>query len=279
MDHRPPVCLFRGSTPCSDIVTNARSAAGGDPSAIMTLNTRAAAFLTGRPAGTAALSAYRSRSTAIFAPPHCPRLSSRKACRANARSFDMSPHARIPAAVFDLLPDIGQSGFLVYAALALHAGPSGTCWPSQRTLSARTGLQKRAIQLALAKLTAAGLVESKRTGRTNRYRLAANLLGESQPAKGAPNCASEAHGDAPSGAPGCASDAHGGAPLRNNGKNNTKNRPAAAAGAAGQPPAAKTISAAEAARQKREALRAAIVRQTGIRDEKRIQAILRRQTG
>jgi hypothetical protein len=68
---------------------------------------------------------------------------------------------RVPAA----------SKLLLYA-LASRADNSDRCWPSVRRICVDTGLSRRAIQLHLARLIAAGLVvRESRIGRSNRFQL------------------------------------------------------------------------------------------------------------
>jgi hypothetical protein len=68
------------------------------------------------------------------------------------------------------LPSIPK---LILYALASRADRHGYCWPSVRRICADSGLHRRAVQIHLARLTAAGwLVREQRIGRSNGFRLA-----------------------------------------------------------------------------------------------------------
>ncbi len=84
----------------------------------------------------------------------------------------MLPHARIPKVIFERVPELGASGFLVYSVLALHAGAAGNCWPSIARICALSHLSRATVFRALEKLQHAGLVEaSARPGSTTLYLL------------------------------------------------------------------------------------------------------------
>ena len=51
---------------------------------------------------------------------------------------------------------------LILIALGNHAGPDGTCWPAQTTLSEYTGLSREAIYRNIAELEKQGFLRSVR---------------------------------------------------------------------------------------------------------------------
>lgn len=55
---------------------------------------------------------------------------------------------------------LGDGGKLTYLALLLHADcKSGECWPKEKTLAELTGLGRRAIQVNVKRLAAAGMMQ------------------------------------------------------------------------------------------------------------------------
>ena len=85
----------------------------------------------------------------------------------------------------DRASEIGPAAFLVYHVLLDHASrATWTCWPSVRTIAARSGLSTAIVQPALIKLKDVGLVkvESGSQSRSNRYTLP--LLDTSPPPAG-----------------------------------------------------------------------------------------------
>ncbi|MBV8593786.1 MAG: helix-turn-helix domain-containing protein [Caulobacteraceae bacterium] len=81
-----------------------------------------------------------------------------------------------PYVIASLLPDLvghdrHPSAFLTYVVIAAEAG-GGWAALSHAQLAERTGLSRRAIQLAVARLARRGLVDVRRDGPTDtsRYR-------------------------------------------------------------------------------------------------------------
>jgi DNA-binding transcriptional ArsR family regulator len=60
----------------------------------------------------------------------------------------------------------------VLAALYLHAGPDGSCFPSLTRLEDLTGLDRRTVSRAIVALLGAGIISREKSpGRANVYRL------------------------------------------------------------------------------------------------------------
>ena len=93
----------------------------------------------------------------------------------------------IDNAIIKAIADIGLTAFAVYVVLKMHVNDAGECWPSIQTIARIAGLSSRAVQYAIGRLSAAGLiVKAERPGRATLYRLTP-----------APSCTPSADGDAP----------------------------------------------------------------------------------
>jgi Bacterial regulatory proteins, gntR family. len=70
--------------------------------------------------------------------------------------------------------DLTSTAKIVHAVLSSRIGPGGYSWPGLRSIAEDAGISKPTVVTAIADLKAAGLieVESRGTGRCNRYRLA-----------------------------------------------------------------------------------------------------------
>ena len=72
---------------------------------------------------------------------------------------------------------------LILICLANHAGPDGTCWPSQTILSDYSGLSREAVNRNMKDLESAGLIASERrkdpdgreTAKTYRLKIVESL--------------------------------------------------------------------------------------------------------
>ncbi len=116
-------------------------------------------------------------------------------------------------AVIRRLPEIDGTAIKVYLAIARRADASGCCWPSVETIGGDAGIARRAVQLAIGRLVAIGLLAVEaRPGMVKRYRVGGARSCAPADEGGAPECAGGAHDDAHGGAPSCAGGAHGGAP-------------------------------------------------------------------
>jgi len=61
---------------------------------------------------------------------------------------------------------------MVLVALAWRANKSGVCWPSEQTIATDSGLSRRQVRSAIAKLAASGMISvEKRRGGRNTYRI------------------------------------------------------------------------------------------------------------
>jgi hypothetical protein len=70
-------------------------------------------------------------------------------------------------------PDISASAKIVFARLRQYQGENADCWPSVQTMSAEVGIAGRNVIKQLQALERHGLiVVTRRTGTSNRYRLA-----------------------------------------------------------------------------------------------------------
>lgn len=73
-----------------------------------------------------------------------------------------TPHVRIDNRVFNLLPDIGPTGFTIYATLQKHMNRhSGRCYPSYGTLAKITGLDRKTVIKHVDLLVEHGLVHKR----------------------------------------------------------------------------------------------------------------------
>ena len=76
-----------------------------------------------------------------------------------------------------LVKNVTPTQKLILICLANHAGPDGTCWPSQTVVSDYSGLSREAVNRNIKELESLGLIETERKkdpdGRetTKRYRL------------------------------------------------------------------------------------------------------------
>jgi len=66
--------------------------------------------------------------------------------------------AKIERRVIDRIVEVGPTAFAVYAVLAAHADPLGTCWPSVATIAAIVGASGRTVKRGLRRLERAGLL-------------------------------------------------------------------------------------------------------------------------
>lgn len=70
------------------------------------------------------------------------------------------------------LKKIQPSSVLVYMAMCRMAdNETQTCFPSMETLSEKTGVARSTVALCVKELSDIGLIDWKRTGRSNRYQL------------------------------------------------------------------------------------------------------------
>ena len=82
-----------------------------------------------------------------------------------------------------LVKDVTPTQKLILICLANHAGPDGTCWPSQTILSDYSGLSREAVNRNMKDLESAGLIASERrkdpdgreTAKTYRLKIAESL--------------------------------------------------------------------------------------------------------
>jgi hypothetical protein len=120
----------------------------------------------------------------------------------------MNDHwSRIPESVVLALPTIGSTALAVYAALGLYADATGVCWPSTNRLAEVTGLGRRAVQVALARLKAGGHIDHPDPRQPTVYRLVGCARTCAEAHVGAPPAhvgAPEAHVHAPTSARTCA---------------------------------------------------------------------------
>ena len=94
-------------------------------------------------------------------------------------------------AVIRRLPEIDGTAIKVYLAIARRADASGCCWPSVETIGGDAGIARRAVQLAIGRLVAIGLLAVEaRPGMVKRYRVGAHGHAH-QPTKGAHQNAQE----------------------------------------------------------------------------------------
>ena len=82
-----------------------------------------------------------------------------------------SQFAVIPATTVAALQDAPRAVILTYQALALHADPSGKCWPSRARLSSITGLTLSTISKATSALQLMELVSKRHTQYRTYYLL------------------------------------------------------------------------------------------------------------
>ena len=84
-----------------------------------------------------------------------------------------TPFARVSVRVFDHLPAIGPIGLTVYVGLSKYADNlTRVCFPHQTTLAALLGLSRQAVNAAILRLEACGLIAiERRAGRGHVYRL------------------------------------------------------------------------------------------------------------
>ena len=62
-------------------------------------------------------------------------------------------------------PETGPDEIAVMAVLSLHAGPDGTCWPSQSTIAAKLGRSRPWVNRTIARLCKLGLLAKTRRSR------------------------------------------------------------------------------------------------------------------
>ncbi len=82
-----------------------------------------------------------------------------------------SQFAVIPALTVAALQDAPRAVILTYQSLALHADPTGKCWPSRARLSSITGLTPSTISKATTALQIMGLVSKRQTQHRTTYLL------------------------------------------------------------------------------------------------------------
>lgn len=108
----------------------------------------------------------------------------------------------------DLLrdPRLTKAQVAIAAALASHCdGQSYTCWPGNKLLGEMLAMSRRGIQTGIVALEAAGWIERRIQVGKRPARVVDLLWRRPEPKR-------KAHGRAPRGAPPCASKAHGDAP-------------------------------------------------------------------
>ena len=67
---------------------------------------------------------------------------------------------------------LGKAAFRVLAALGIYADANGRCWPSVKTIAAKLGITRQAIQPHLRELENLKYIETeKRPGQSSRYRI------------------------------------------------------------------------------------------------------------
>lgn len=75
---------------------------------------------------------------------------------------------RLPNNIFDL--GLTPIHFLIYAYLVCCAGSKGYCWPSQATISWKTGIGKTSVQEHLGILEKRKIIEKSKHGNLNGRR-------------------------------------------------------------------------------------------------------------
>ena len=75
---------------------------------------------------------------------------------------------RLPNNIFDL--GLTPIQFLIYAYLVCCAGSKGHCWPSQVTISRKTGIGKTSVQEHLGILEKRKIIEKSKHGNLNGRR-------------------------------------------------------------------------------------------------------------
>ena len=107
-------------------------------------------------------------------------------------------------AIIKAIADIGLTAFAVYVVLQMHVNDAGECWPSIQTIAKTIGLSSRAVQYAIGRLCAAGLiVKTERPGRATLYRLTPATSCTPSADGDAPDCTIPLQPVAPGGAPSC----------------------------------------------------------------------------
>lgn len=86
-------------------------------------------------------------------------------------SLNPSQFAVIPSTTVAALQDAPRAVILTYQALALHADPSGKCWPSRARLASITGLTPSTISKATTALQIMGLLSKRQTQYRTYYLL------------------------------------------------------------------------------------------------------------
>jgi len=66
------------------------------------------------------------------------------------------------AVLLEYLPKIGQTAFIVYCALAMHANKCNQCWPSYNTLAKELNLTRQAVISNIKKLAQFGLISIRK---------------------------------------------------------------------------------------------------------------------
>ena len=86
-------------------------------------------------------------------------------------NLNSSQFAVIPALTVAALQDAPRAVILTYQSLALHADPSGKCWPSRARLASITGLTLSTISKATTALSIMGLLSKRQTSHRTYYLL------------------------------------------------------------------------------------------------------------
>lgn len=86
---------------------------------------------------------------------------------------------RLPNNIFDL--GLTPIQFMLYAYLVCCAGSKGYCWPSQKTISAKTGIGTTSVQYHLKMLAKRQIIKIGKRRRSGHWNNAYTLLSLDNP--------------------------------------------------------------------------------------------------